>query len=53
MIACSINERLQKALDYKSEEVVILIDGNPLLAWNQHHRAITVSPTLGYVHSFG
>ncbi len=24
MIGCSINERMQKALDYKSEEVVIL-----------------------------
>ena len=24
MIACSINERMQKALDYKSEEVLIL-----------------------------
>ena len=24
MIACSINERMQKALDYKAEEVVIL-----------------------------
>ena len=24
MIACSINERMQKALDYKTEEVMVL-----------------------------